>query len=158
MSQFLRRIEELGITLPPVGPKLANFVPTKRIGELVFVSGHGPFDPDGSVIYQGRLGEDVTVEEGQQAARLVTLNMLASLRAELGDIDQIREFIKLLVMVRCTPEFQQQHLVANGASDLLTEIFGAEAGGHARSAVGMASLPFGITVEIEAVVRIAATQ
>ncbi|MCF3171929.1 RidA family protein [Streptomyces sioyaensis] len=155
MGQVSRRLEELGLTLPPLLPKLANYVPAKTVGELVFVSGHGPLNPDGSVKYRGRLGADFTVADGKEAARLVTMNILSALQAELGDLDRIREFVKLLVMVQSAPDFQEQHVVAEGASDLLTEVFGPECGSHARSAVGMMSLPFGIAVEIEAVVRIA---
>ncbi|MEU6172333.1 RidA family protein [Streptantibioticus parmotrematis] len=156
MGQVSRRLTDMGLTLPPLLPKLANYVPTKTVGELVFVSGHGPLNPDGSVKYRGRLGDDFTVEDGKEAARLVTLNMLTALQSELGDLDRIREFVKLLVMVRCTPDFEEQHVVAEGASDLLTDVFGTQVGSHARSAVGMMSLPFGIAVEIEAVVRITA--
>ncbi|MFG3113544.1 RidA family protein [Streptomyces sp. NPDC048197] len=156
MGQVSRRLEELGLTLPPLLPKLANYVPTKTVGDLVFVSGHGPLNPDGSVKYRGRLGADFTIDEGKEAARLVTMNILSALNAELGDLDRIREFVKLLVMVQSAPDFQEQHVVAEGASDLLTDVFGSERGSHARSAVGMMALPFGIAVEIEAVVRIEA--
>ena len=156
MSQVSRRLADLGLTLPPLLPKLANYVPTKSVGELVFVSGHGPLNPDGSVKYRGRLGADFTVDEGKEAARLVVLNILSSLHDAVGDLDRIQEFVKLLVMVQSTAEFQEQHVVAEGASDLLIDIFGPERGSHARSAVGMMSLPFGIAVEIEAVVRVAA--
>jgi enamine deaminase RidA (YjgF/YER057c/UK114 family) len=123
------------------------------VGELVFVSGHGPYR-DGEFAYVGKLGRDLDVATGQESAQLVMLNLLASLKAEIGELDRVRRVVKLLVLVNSDPEFAEQHLVANGASDLLVEVFGEEIGRHARSAVGMAALPFGISVEIEGIFRI----
>ena len=124
-----------------------------RVGELVFVSGHGPYR-DGEFLYRGKLGRDLDVAAGQASAQLVMLNLLASLKAEIGELDRVRRVVKLLVMVNSDPEFGEQPAVANGASDLLVEIFGPERAKHARSAVGMGALPFGISVEIEGIFQI----
>lgn len=147
------RLGELGIELPGASPPLANYMPTVRTGNLVFTSGHGPRKPEGGLV-TGRLGETLSVEEGYEAAKLTALACLGSLQAELGDLERVTRVVKLLVMVNCTPQFSQQPAVANGASDLLVAIFG-DAGRHARSAVGMQSLPGGMAVEIEMVVEVA---
>jgi enamine deaminase RidA (YjgF/YER057c/UK114 family) len=141
-----------GLRLPTMPPPVANYVRTVRTGALLFVSGHGPWR-DGAMQYVGKVGADLTVEEGYQAARLVALNCLASVKDALGDLDRVRRVVKLLGMVNCTPEFTQHPQVLNGASDLLVDLFG-EAGRHARSAVGMGSLPGGIAVEIEMVLEV----
>lgn len=146
------RLTELGITIPPARPPVANFVPAVRTGSLVFLSGTGPYREDGSLI-TGKLGDERSVEEGYEAARVTILASLAALQAEIGDLERVRRIVKLLGMVNCTPDFGQQPEVINGASDLLVEIFG-ERGRHARSAVGMAALPRGISVEIEMVVEL----
>jgi len=147
-----KRLMELGISLP-VSPKpVANYVPSVRVGNLLFVSGHGPYN-DGKTNLVGKLGKDLTVEEGYQTARNVALNALSSIKAQLGDLDRVRRVVKLLGMVNCTEEFQDQPKVINGASDLLVEIFG-ETGKHARSAVGMQALPNGIPVEIEMILEV----
>jgi len=142
----------LGITLPHPPPPVANYVNTVTSGNLVFVSGHGPF-LDGKWTYIGKLDSSVTVEEGYKAARLVILNSLASLKEEIGSLNRVRRIVKLLGMVNSDPTFQRQPEVIDGASDLLTSIFG-DIGRHARSAVGMATLPFGIAVEIEMIVEV----
>jgi enamine deaminase RidA (YjgF/YER057c/UK114 family) len=147
------RLEALGISLPPAPEAVANYVGLVRVGELAFVSGHGPVE-NGELVYRGKLGRDLDTETGQKAARLVMLNLLATLKAELGDLDRVERVVKLLVMVNSTPDFAEQPLVANGASDLLVEIFGQERGVHARSAVGMGALPFGISVEIEGIFEV----
>lgn len=144
------KIAELGLDLT-TNPPMANYVPAVRSGKLVFLSGHGPFQ-DGKLI-RGKLGADLDVEAGQAAARAVVVQLLASLRAELGSLDAVARIVKLLCMVNCTPDFGDHPAVANGASDLLVEIFG-EAGRHARSAVGMQSLPAGMAVEIEMIVEV----
>ena len=123
-----------------------------RTGNLLFLSGAGPIGEDGRPI-RGRLGDTMSVGGGQAAARLVALQLLAVLRQELGSLDRVRRIVKLLCMVNSTPDFGQQPQVANGASDLFVDVFG-EAGRHARSAVGMASLPMGIPVEIEMIVEV----
>ena len=145
------KIAELGLDMSTSAP-LANYVPAVRTGNLVYLSGHGPV-VDGSLI-RGKLGADLDVEAGYAAARAVMVQLLASLRAELGTLDSVSRVVKLLCMVNCTPEFGDQPAVANGASDLLVEVFG-DAGRHARSAVGMQSLPIGMAVEIEMIVEVA---
>jgi enamine deaminase RidA (YjgF/YER057c/UK114 family) len=147
------RLRELGIELPEPNPAVANYVGAVTVGEIVFVSGHGPYR-DGAYEYVGKLGREVDVPTGQLSARLTIVNLLASLKAEIGDLDRVKRVVKLLVLVNSDPEFTQQHLVANGASDLLVEIFGEERGKHGRSAIGMGSLPFGISVEIEGIFAI----
>lgn len=144
------KIAELGLDLS-TNPPMANYVPAVRSGKLVFLSGHGPFQ-DGKLI-RGKLGAELDVEAGQAAARAVVVQLLASLRAELGSLDAVARIVKLLCMVNCTPDFGDHPAVANGASDLLVEIFG-KAGRHARSAVGMQSLPAGMAVEIEMIVEV----
>lgn len=144
------KVAELGLDLS-ANPPMANYVPAVRTGNLVFLSGHGPFQ-DGKLI-RGKLGADLDVDAGREAARAVVVQLLASLRAELGTLDSVSRIVKLLCMVNCTPDFGDHPAVANGASDLLVEIFG-EAGRHARSAVGMQALPAGMAVEIEMIVEV----
>jgi len=139
--------------LPAPPPAVANYVGAVTVGELVFVSGHGPYR-DGEFVYIGKLGRDLDVATGKESARLVMLNLLASLKAEIGELDRVRRVVKLLVMVNSDPAFGEQPAVANGASDLLVEIFGPDRGRHARSAVGMGALPFGISVEIEGIFQV----
>jgi enamine deaminase RidA (YjgF/YER057c/UK114 family) len=147
------RLDALGIKLPPPNPAFANYVGAVTLGNAVFVSGHGPYR-DGNFLYIGKLGRDFGIEEGQKAARLTIINLLASLKAEIGELNRVTRVVKLLVLVNSDPAFGDQHLVANGASDLLVEIFGAERGMHARAAIGMAALPLGIAVEIEGIFAI----
>jgi enamine deaminase RidA (YjgF/YER057c/UK114 family) len=144
------RLQELGLELATPPPAAANYIGAVTVGDLVFVSGHGPYR-GGEYAYRGKLGAELDVAAGQEAARLTMVNLLASLKAEVGELDRVRRVVKLLVLVNSAPDFQEQHLVANGGSDLLVEIFGPERGRHARSAVGMAALPFGISVEIEGI-------
>jgi enamine deaminase RidA (YjgF/YER057c/UK114 family) len=150
--QIETRLKEMGIELPAPGKPVANYVPAVRSGNLVFLSGHGPVLENGNLI-TGKVGADLTLEEGYQAARQVALVLLASLKSEIGDLDKVRRVVKLLGMVNCTPDFVDQPKVINGASDLLVEIFG-EKGKHARSAVGMNALPLNIAVEIEMIAEI----
>lgn len=145
------KIAELGLDLS-TSPPQANYVPAVRTGNLVFLSGHGPVE-NGALI-RGRLGDDLDVERGREAARAVAIQLLGSLKAEIGDLDRVARIVKLLCLVNSTPDFKQHPQVANGASDLLVEIFG-EAGRHARSAIGVPSLPVGMAVEIEMVVAVA---
>lgn len=152
MSRAEARLRELGLELPAPPPAVGSYVGAVRTGNLVFVSGHGPYR-NGKFVYLGKLGRELDKETGYQAARLVMLNSLASLKAVIGDLDKVTRVVKLLGMVNSTPEFADQPFVINGASDLLTEIFG-ERGRHARSAVGMGALPLGISVEIEMVVEV----
>jgi enamine deaminase RidA (YjgF/YER057c/UK114 family) len=146
------RLKELGIELPKTPTPAANYVPAVRTGNLLFVSGHGPYD-DGKTILAGKVGRELTLEEGYRTARSVALNCLASVQHALGDLNRVKRVVKLLGMVNCTEDFKDQPKVVNGASDLLVEVFG-EAGRHARSAVGMQSLPMGIPVEIEMILEV----
>ncbi len=151
MSHTDDHLAELGIALPDVAAPMANYVPAVRAGDLIFLSGQGPRRPDGTLV-TGKVGTELTVEQGYEAARLVGLGLLAALRAEAGDLDRVR-IVKVLGMVNCTPEFGQQPQVINGCSDLLVEVLG-ERGKHARSAVGMPALPVNIAVEIELVAQV----
>jgi len=146
------RLRDLGFELPPPPPASGNYVGAIRAGHLVFVSGHGPVK-DGELIYRGKLGQDMDIDTAREAAQLVMLNALASLKAEIGNLDKVRRIVKLLGMVNSTPEFVEQPKVIDGASDLLTAAFAGK-GQHARSAVGFVSLPYGIAVEIEMVVEV----
>ena len=145
-----RRIAELGLELPLVRPPAASFVNAVRTGNLVYLSGAGPVRADGELPV-GKVGADVTTEEAAAHARVVALNLLAVLRDEVGDLDRVNRVVKLLGMVNATPDFTEHSKVINGCSDLLVEIFGS---GHARSAVGVGSLPFGMPVEIEAIFEV----
>ena len=146
------KLSQMGLKLPAAGRPVANYVPAVRSGNLVFLSGHGPVLDDGSLI-TGKVGADLTLDEGYNAARQVALTLLASLKAEIGDLDKVHRVVKVLGMVNCAPDFVDQPKVINGASDLLVEIFG-DKGRHARSAVGMNALPMNIAVEIEMIVEI----
>jgi enamine deaminase RidA (YjgF/YER057c/UK114 family) len=144
------RLRELGLELPSPPPAVANYIGAVRVGNILFVAGHGPFK-EGKPTFIGKLGRELDVEEGKKSAQLVMLNMLATIKQEIGHLDRIKKVVKLLVLVNCVPEFGEQPQVANGASDLLVEIFGEERGKHARSAIGTGALPFGISVEIEGI-------
>ena len=150
------RLREMGLELPAQPRPVANYVPAVQTGNLVFVSGHGP-RRDGANAYTGKVGRDLTTQQGYEAARLVMLNCLSSLKGVIGDLDRVQRIVKLLGMVNCTEDFREQPQVINGASDLLVELFG-DRGRHARSAVGMQSLPGSadgsIAVEIEMIVEI----
>ena len=146
------RLAELGIELPPVPQPAGSYVHAVRTGNLLFLAGKGPHNADGSMP-TGKVGRDVTTEEAYQHARSVGLTLLAVLNQELGSLDRVRRVVKVLGMVNATPEFGEQPQVINGCSDLFVEVFG-ERGKHARSAVGMGSLPGQITVEIEAIVEV----
>ena len=145
-----QRIKELGLILPVVKAPAANYANAVRLGNLVYLSGTVPVTPDGE-IPKGKVGDNVTTEEAAAHARLVGLHLLAILKDELGDLDRVRRVVKLLGMVNATPDFVEHSKVINGCSDLFVEIFGVR---HARSAVGVGSLPFGITVEIEAIFEV----
>ncbi len=150
--QIEQRLAALGIELPPVPPPGGNYVHAVRTGNLLFLAGKGPWNPDGTMP-TGKVGRDVTVEEAYQHARSVGLVLLAVLKQELGDLDRVKRIVKVLGMVNAVPEFDRHPEVINGCSDLFVEVFG-ERGRHARSAVGMGSLPRNITVEIEAIVEV----
>jgi enamine deaminase RidA (YjgF/YER057c/UK114 family) len=145
------KLKELGLELPSAATPVANYVPAVRSGNLVFLSGHGPVSED--EVVTGKLGGELTVEEGYAAARVVALGLLGSLKASIGDLDRVRRIVKLLGMVNCVPDFMDHPRVVDGASDLLVEVFG-DRGRHARSAVGMNALPFDIAVEIEMIAEV----
>lgn len=155
-----RRLEEMGLALPqpiklPEGMRLP-FQWVRVRGNRAYISGHGPLLPDGSIAGPfGKVGGEVTIEQAYISARLTALNMLASLKRELGDLDRVTAWLRVFGMVNTVPGFTQQPAVINGFSDLILELYGPEAGQHARSAVGMADLPQGLPVEIEAEVEIA---
>ena len=148
------RLAELGITVPDVVPPVAAYQPTARTGNLVFTSGQLPAR-DGEMIAIGKLGGEVSEEQGYDCARQCALNALAAVRAEIGSLDRVVRVVKAVVFVASTPDFTGQPKVANGASELLGEVFG-EAGKHARSAVGVSALPLDVPVEVEIVVEVAA--
>ncbi len=154
MSLIEEKIKSLGIVLPSVPEPVANYVPAVITGNLLYTSGLGPAADSEGKVMTGRIGRNLTVDEGYEAARLTGINALSRIKGTLGDLDRIRRVVKLLVMVNCDYEFQDHPLVANGCSDLMVEIFG-ERGHHARSAVGMGSLPHNMPVEIELIVEIA---
>jgi enamine deaminase RidA (YjgF/YER057c/UK114 family) len=147
------KLKELGLELPPTPRPAANYVGAVQTGNLLFVSGHGPTQ-DGRFTSIGKIGKDLSVEDGYAAARLVALNCLASAKSVIGDLDRITRVVKILGMVNCTEDFGDQPKVINGASDLLVQLYG-DSGRHARSAVGMQALPFGIAVEIEMIFEVA---
>jgi len=146
------KIAQLGIQLPTASAPVATYVNAVRVGNLLYLSGKGPTRPDGTNI-TGKLGKDLSVEQGYEAARLTAINHLAVLKAELGDLKKVKRIVKVLGMVNCTPEFGDQPKVINGYSDLMVAVFG-EKGRHARSAVGMGALPFNIAVEVEVIVEV----
>jgi enamine deaminase RidA (YjgF/YER057c/UK114 family) len=140
------RLAELGIELPAVFPPAGSYVGCVVVGDMVHVGGHGPIS--GSEVVRGKVGADLTVDEAKRAARLTGLSILATLQAELGDLDRILRLVKVYGMVNTAPGFDQMPAVIDGCSDLFLDVFG-DAGRHTRSAVGLAELPFGIAVEIE---------
>ena len=148
------RLQALGIELPTPPAPVANYVRSVRTGNLVFLAGHGPLKPEGGYV-TGKVGRDLTIEQGYEAARLTGIALLASLKAEIGDLGKVTRIVKVLGMVNATEDFTEQPQVINGFSDLIVEVFGETRGKHARAAVGMASLPIGIAVEIEMVVEVA---
>lgn len=146
------RLAAQKITLPALTPPIANYVNAVRVGNLLYLSGKGPKKADG-VDITGKLGKDLSIEQGYEAARWTAINHIAVLKAELGDLKKVKRIVKVLGMVNCTPEFADQPKVINGYSDLMVAIFG-EKGKHARSAVGMNALPGNIAVEVEVIVEV----
>ena len=147
------RLKELGIELPPLPAPAGNYVQSVQTGNLLYLAGKGPHLPDGTVA-TGKVGGEVSVEDAYQHARAIGIVQIATMKEALGDLDRVNRIVKVLGMVNGVPEFGEQPKVINGFSDLMVEVFG-DKGRHARSAVGMGSLPFGITVEIEAIVEVA---
>lgn len=152
MAIVEQRLNELGIELPPLNKPVANYVSARRNGNLLYLSGTGPV-LEGKVIYQGKLGNELTKDDGYKAARLSAINMLSILKNELGDLDKVEQIINLQGFVACSNEFYDQPFVINGASDLFVEVFG-EAGKHTRAALGTNVLPFNTPVEILMTVQI----
>ena len=148
-----KRLTDLGVTLPAAAAPAANYLPFVRSGNLLFTAGQLPLK-DGKLQASGLLGRDVDTAAGQEAAKLCAINILAQAKAALGDLEKIRPLVKITVFVASAPDFTEQHLVANGASDFLVAALG-ERGKHARSAVGTASLPLNAAVEIEAIIEVA---
>ena len=147
------RLQELGITLPPVAIPAAAYVPYVRSGNLVFISGH--IAKQGGKAWVGQLGLTMNTEEGKSAARAVAIDLMGTLQAAVGDLAKVRRIVKVLSLVNSTATFTEHHLVTNGCSELLGQVFGAEVGAHARSAFGVAQLPMGACVEIELIAEIA---
>jgi len=152
LADIEARLQELQLTLPTLSVPKANYVHAVQSGKLVFLAGKGPTRADGTRV-NGKLGAEVTLEEGYEAARLVGLQQLAALKLELGDLSRVKRIVKVHGMVNATPDFTDHSKVINGFSDLMVEVFG-EAGKHARAAVGMGSLPGGMAVEIEVVAEV----
>jgi enamine deaminase RidA (YjgF/YER057c/UK114 family) len=147
------RLQELGVSLPSPAAPVAAYIPCVRTGNLVYVSGQVP-TVDGKPTHLGHLGGEVGLEDGRAAARTCAVNVIAALKAELGQLSQVRRIVKVTGFVACTPEFTDAPKVINAASELLGEAFG-DAGRHARAAVGVAALPLGVPVEVEAIVEVA---
>jgi enamine deaminase RidA (YjgF/YER057c/UK114 family) len=147
------KLAELGLQLPPAAEPKGVYRPLVIVGNMAYTAGHLPVGADGELT-TGRLGADLDVEAGYAAARRTGLALLATLRGQLGSLDRVRRVVKVLGVVQCTPDFTQQPAVINGCSELLAEVFGPEAGVGARSAVGVAALPLGAAVEIEAIFEI----
>jgi enamine deaminase RidA (YjgF/YER057c/UK114 family) len=148
-----QRLADLGITLPAVATPAAAYVPFARTGNLVFLSGHIA-KQDGKA-WVGQLSLNMTTAEGQQAARAVAIDLLGTLQAAVGDLTRVKRIVKVMSLVNSTPTFTEQHLVTNGCSELMQQVFGTEVGAHARSAFGVAQLPMGACVEIELIAEVA---
>ncbi|MEJ7740108.1 MAG: RidA family protein [Chitinophagaceae bacterium] len=146
------KLKELGINLITPSSPTANYLKARRIGNLVYLSGHGPDKPEGGQV-TGKLGSDLTLEQGQQAARLVGISLLSTLKSTIKDLNKVKSIVKVLGMVNAVPSFERHSQVINGFSDLMVEVFG-ESGKHARSSVGVSSLPSNIAVEIEMIVEL----
>jgi enamine deaminase RidA (YjgF/YER057c/UK114 family) len=153
MTTPAARLQALGIALPPLAVPAAAYVPFVRTGQLIFLSGHIA-KKDGKP-WVGQLGLTMATEEGQAAARAIAIDLLGTLQAAVGDLSSVKRIVKLMSLVNSTPTFTEQHLVTNGCSQLLGEVFGPDAGAHARSAFGVAQIPFGACVEIELVAELA---
>jgi enamine deaminase RidA (YjgF/YER057c/UK114 family) len=148
------RLKELGLTLPAPGKPMARYKMAVRVGNMLYVSGHGPAKLGDNTPTFGRCGSDYTVEQGKECARAVGINILATVRDQLGSLDKVKRLVKTLGMVNSTPEFTQHPAVINGFSDLMADVFGEDAGVGARSAVGMVGLPANLCVEIECIFEV----
>lgn len=151
-SMIEEKLESIGLSLPVVPTPLASYIPANKAGEFIYTSGQLPMK-DGVLAYEGKVGKDISTEQATQAARICALNCLAAIKSVIGSLDNIVQIVKLVVFVKSAEGFTGQPLVANGASDLMLELFG-ENGKHARSAVGVSELPKNAAVEIEMIVRV----
>jgi enamine deaminase RidA (YjgF/YER057c/UK114 family) len=149
------RIKELKLTLPPAPKPVAKYKTALLVGNQLYVSGHGPLKADGKTMIVGKVGADMTLEQGKEAARCVGLAILSTIRATLGSLDRVKRLVKTLGMVNATPDYKDHPQVINGFSELMAEVFGEDAGVGTRSAVGMGSLPGNITVEVECLFEVA---
>lgn len=147
-----KKLKDLGITLTEPSKPVANYVKAVRTGNLIFLAGHAPVKPDGSYV-TGKVGRDLTVEQGYEAAKLTAISLLSTLKAEVGDLNKVKRIVKVLGMVNCHSDFGDHPKVINGCSDLFVAVFG-DKGKHARSSVGMNSLPMNTSVEIEIIVEV----
>jgi enamine deaminase RidA (YjgF/YER057c/UK114 family) len=147
-----KKLKELGVELFPPSKPIANYVKAVRVGNLLFISGHGPAKADGSNI-TGKVGKDLTIEQGYEAAKLTAAGIISTLKAELGDLNKVKRIVKVNGWVNCNPDFTDQPKVVNGCSDLMVALFG-EKGRHARAAMGVIALPSNIAVEIEMIVEV----
>ena len=145
---FDKKLKELGIELPAASSPAANYVKAVRVGNVLYLSGHAAVSG-----FRGKLGKDMTTEQGYQAARSTAISAIATLQQELGDLNKVKRIVKVMGMVNSTPDYVEQHLVVNGFSDLMVAVFG-DKGKHARSAVGVGALPFNFAVEIDLVVEV----
>jgi enamine deaminase RidA (YjgF/YER057c/UK114 family) len=148
------RIQELHLTLPPAPQPVAKYKTAVVAGNMLYVSGHGPLKSDGKTLVAGRVGSDLTLQQGKEAARLVGLAILSTVRQTLGSLDKVKRLVRTFGMVNCTPDFKDQPQVINGFSELMAEVFGEDVGVGSRSAVGMGSLPSNIPVEVECVFEV----
>lgn len=153
MGAIEQRLSEMGIVLPAPPKPVANFVTAVQSGNRIYTAGCGPRTSDGKLLYKGKLGSDLSLEQGQQAARQCAINLLAVLKEQLGDLDRVKQVVKLLAFVSSSSQFYDQPQVINGASDFLVDVFG-ERGIHARSAIGTSVLPSNMPVEIEMIVEV----
>ncbi|MCY2978615.1 MAG: RidA family protein [Planctomycetota bacterium] len=153
MSEIDKKIADLGLVLPPAPKPVGLYKPMLMVGALAYLSGHGPLKPDGTLIL-GRVGADLSIEQGQEAAKQTGLAMLATLKASLGSLDRIVRVVKILGLVRCTDDFGQSPVVINGCSQLFVDLWGSDLGIGVRSALGTNSLPGGMAVEVEAIFEI----
>ena len=152
MSSITTRLHDLGITLPPLAVPAAAYVPFVQTGNLLFLSGH--IAKKNGQVWVGQLGVNMGTEEGKLAARAVAIDLMGTLQAALGDLDRITRIVKVMSLVNSAPSFTEQHLVTNGCSELLGEVFGTTVGAHARSAFGVAQIPLGACVEIELIAEV----
>jgi len=147
MSIIEQKLKNIGLSLPEIAVPVANYVPIVRHGNMIFLSGHIPRNPDGSPV-NGRIGENVSTSQGYELARQVTLSLLATIKSEIGDLDKVEQIIKIVCIMNAPSDYTEHPVVANGASDLLVEVFG-DSGRHSRVAIGAGSLPGGVPIEIE---------